>query len=115
MQSEEYIVQMLSVRMRGFFMDCHVSLAMTKEVGDVDCHGWACALPRNDKGVVCNDKGVESSRKHRKVAHMRVHIITGLPRFARNDKGGGNDEWLVMWIAAVGRVTSLAMTKGGVQ
>ena len=21
-----------------------------KEVGDVDCHGWACALPRNDKG-----------------------------------------------------------------
>ena len=46
---------MLSVRMRGFFMDCHASLAMTKEVGDVDCHGRACALPRNDKAVGCND------------------------------------------------------------
>ena len=28
---------------------------MTKEVGDVDCHGRACALPRNDKAVGCND------------------------------------------------------------
>ena len=56
--------------------------------------------------LICHREGGRDSDRgnpvnYNKVARMRVHIITGLPRFARNDKKGGNDEWLVMWIATL--------------
>ena len=42
--------------------------------------------------LICHREGGRESDRgdpvnYNKVARMRVHIITGLPRFARNDKG----------------------------
>ena len=61
--------------------------------------------------LICHREGGRDSDRgnpvnYNKVARMRVHIITGLPRFARNDKGGAvrNDMGLawrtVVWCQA---------------
>ena len=59
--------------------------------------------------LICHREGGRESDRgdpvnYNKVARIRAHIITGLPRFARNDKGwGAMTSGRSLWIAAVGR------------